>query len=350
MTDTPFDPDAPGAGGGIFGLPHTADDAAVVLLPVPWEATVSYGSGADEGPDAILAASQQVDLHDHENGTFFQRGIHMLAPSEEVRSFGREARTLVLSILAESEGVGVPTSLASDHPLAQKRARVDALGGALNEWVETECDRWRARGKLVGLVGGDHSSPFGAIRSATRTYGEIGILQIDAHADLRDAYMGFAWSHASIFHNVLAQIPAVSRLVQVGIRDLGTREAERIRSDSERIRTFFDLDLQRRTFDGEGWSRISAEIIDTLPEQVYVSFDIDGLDPSLCPHTGTPVPGGLSFHQASSLVSQVVSSGRKIVGFDLCEVAPAPSGDSEWDANVGARMLYKLIGHALRNW
>ena len=350
VTDMPFDPDAPGSGEGIFGLPHGPDGSAVILVPIPWEATVSYGSGTHLGPEAILEASQQVDLYDLENGRFFERGIHMLGIEEEIRDWGREARGLVESILAGTDGLGLPAGIDPRHPLAVERDRVDSLGAQLNVWLESECDRWRSLGKLGGVVGGDHSSPFGSIRSAARAHGELGILQIDAHADLREAYMGFTWSHASIFFNVLARIPEVSRLVQVGIRDLGTQEARRIEMDPERIRTFFDFDLETRRSEGQTWNALCREIVDALPRQVYVSFDIDGLDPSLCPHTGTPVPGGLTFFQASSLISQIVTSGRRIVGFDLCEVAPAPSGDSEWDANVGARLLYKLVGHALRGW
>ncbi|MEZ4649618.1 MAG: agmatinase family protein [Candidatus Eisenbacteria bacterium] len=348
MTGIPFDPDAPGTGDGIFGLPHTAEEADVVLLAIPWEATVSYGSGAHHGPEAIRTASQQVDLFDLENGRFYERGIHLLPSPPEVESQSEEARRLVKKILRDTDGAGLPESEPGTK-LAERLARVNELGSWLNEYVARECDAWRVKGKLVGLVGGDHSSPFGAMESAARAHGEFGVLQIDAHADLRPAFMGFEWSHASIFHNVLARIPEVTKLVQVGIRDLGNNEVAQIEGAPDRIRTYFDLEIQSRLADGVTWSDIRKAIVDTLPEQVYVSFDIDGLDPSLCPNTGTPVPGGLSFFQASSLIAEVTNSGRRIIGFDLCEVAPSPEGDSEWDANVGARILYKMIGHALRN-
>jgi agmatinase len=110
--------------------------------------------------------------------------------------------------------------------------------------------------------------------------------------------------------------------------------------------TFFDADIRRQLFDGEAWSRITHRIAAALPREVYLSFDIDGLDPALCPHTGTPVLGGLSFPEVSALMRAVVETGRRIVGLDLCEVAPDPGG-SEWDGNVGARVLYKMIGYAL---
>ena len=173
----------------------------------------------------------------------------------------------------------------------------------------------------------------------------MGILHIDAHADLRQAFEGFTWSHASIMYNVQDRIPNVSRIVQVGIRDMGLTEARLIDSSGGRIVTFFDPDLAGRLARGEPFARIAEEIASLLPAQVYISFDIDGLDPALCPHTGTPVPGGLSFHQATGLLAALVRAGRTIIGGDLDEVAPGPRGE-EWDANVGARILYKMIGSA----
>ena len=135
----------------------------------------------------------------------------------------------------------------------------------------------------------------------------------------------------------------IERLVQVGIRDLCEEEHERIASSGGRIRTFYDAELAQARFEGETWGQQCGRIVAELPKLVYVSFDIDGLDPALCPHTGTKVPGGLSFQMATALLAAVVRSGRRILGFDLTEVAPA-TDDTEWDQNVGARLLYKLIG------
>ena len=171
------------------------------------------------------------------------------------------------------------------------------------------------------------------------------MLHFDAHADLRRAYEGFEHSHASIMDNVV-EGTRIAKLVQVGIRDLCEEEAERIRGSGGKIVTFFDAELAEARFAGETWSKQCARIVDELPRTVYISFDIDGLDPALCPHTGTKVPGGLSFQMATSLIAAVVRSGRRLVGFDLTEVAPAQDG-SEWDENVGARLLYKLIGWSL---
>jgi agmatinase len=186
--------------------------------------------------------------------------------------------------------------------------------------------------------------PFGAIRAYAEHYPGLGILHLDAHADLRDAYEGFTWSHASIFHNVMTRIDGVARLVQVGVRDLGAAESRMIEESNGRIVTFFDPDLAAQKEEGKPWAAIADHIVSHLPETIYLSWDIDGLDPTLCPSTGTPVPGGLSWNEVIGLLRAIVRAKKRIVGLDLCEVAP---GDSEWDANVGARLLYKMIGFAL---
>jgi len=313
----------------------------VVVVPVPFAATTSYGGGAQEGPAAVLAASRQVDLYDRETGRPYASGIAMLDESERVRRCDREARALAEQVIA------VGGDVSSSPELAAALQRVNLLCGEVNELVYREVSSWLDRGKLVALVGGDHAVPFGCIQAHAERYPGMGILHLDAHADLRTAYEGFTWSHASIMANVLDHIPGVAKLVQVGVRDLSNQEAARIDASRGVIATFFDSDLAERRFEGEPWSRVVASIVAELPAEVYLSFDIDGLDPTLCPHTGTPVPGGLSFAEACALVSAVARSGRRIVGLDLVEVVPGPDGD-EWDGNVAARLLYKMIGHALR--
>jgi agmatinase len=337
-----FDPSGPARHEGLYGLPHTPEDARVVVIPVPWEATVSYGAGAADGPAAIHEASRQVDLLDRETGRPYAAGIAMLPIANEVRAWSDEARRLALPVI-EAGGPG------EDLARLQAVATVEALGERMNRWVYEQTRRLHDAGKLVGVVGGDHSVPFGAIQAAAERHPGVGILHVDAHADLRDAYEGFRWSHASIMFNVFRELPAVSRIVQVGIRDYGEDEDALILENPERLRTYFDPDLRWLIQDGEPWRRLAGRIVAELPRDVYVSFDIDGLDPALCPHTGTPVLGGLSFPEATSLLRLVVESGRRIVGFDLCEVAPDPERRSEWDGNVGARVLYKEIGFALQS-
>lgn len=312
-----------------------------MVVPVPFAATTSYGGGAQGGPAAVLSASRQVDLYDRETGRPYASGIAMLPESDLVRRCDREARALAEQVIA------VAGDVSSSPSLAAALQRVNLLCGEVNDHVYREVSAWLDRGKLVALVGGDHAVPFGCIQAHAERHPGMGVLHLDAHADLRSAYEGFTWSHASIMANVMDHVPGVAKLVQVGVRDLSNEEAARIDAARGVIATFFDNDLAGRRFDGEPWSQVVSSIVAELPGEVYLSFDIDGLDPTLCPHTGTPVPGGLSFPEACALVAAVARSGRRIVGLDLVEVVPGPDGD-EWDGNVAARLLYKMIGHALR--
>ncbi|MCC6647297.1 MAG: agmatinase family protein [Polyangiaceae bacterium] len=335
---TGFDPNAAAQpGSGVFGLPDDERSAGVILLQVPFDATTSYRRGAADGPAAIVEASRQVDLFDRELGRPYEAGIFACEPDPRIGEWNARARALADPILAAG-GAG------DDAALLGALAEVNALSERLDALVEEEVEGWLSRGKLVGVVGGDHATPLGAIAAHARRHPGLGVLHVDAHADLRDAYEGFTRSHASIMFNVLARCPDVARIVQVGVRDFGEGELEVQRRAGDRVRCFFDADLARAKLEGASWASLTAPIVAALPGQVYVSFDIDGLDPSLCPSTGTPVPGGLSFHEACYLLSAVARSGRRIVGFDLNEVAP---GEGEWDANVGARLLYKMIGCAL---
>lgn len=336
-----FDPSAPLVEGGIFGLPHTPEEAEAVLIPVPWEATVSYGAGTRNGPEAVLQASRQLDLLDREAGKPYEKGISMLPIPDKIARQSEDARQLAEPVIRAGGLV--------NKEMIEAANGVNHLCREMNDWVAETARTWLNRKKLVGVVGGDHSVPFGLIQAVGERLPAFGILHIDAHADLRNAYEGFTWSHASIMHNVIEHVPAVSRLVQVGIRDYSPDEFEFIEANSGRIFTHFDADLRNRVYAGDPWIEIVRDVIRDLPPLVHVSFDIDGLDPTLCPHTGTPVPGGLSFTEAVALIREVVESGREIVAFDLNEVAPDPSGASEWDGNVGARLIYKMIGFAFQS-
>ena len=331
-----FDPDAAATGDGIFGLPFTIEDARVVVIPVPFEATTSYGGGTSNGPAAVLEASRQVDLFDHETGKPYEAGIVMDAMPKKIARWNAEAKKIAAAVIAHGGVVDRKTRAAA--------AKVNEYSEKMNAWVYTRTRSLLDQGKMPVVIGGDHSVPFGAMRAYAETYPGMGVLHLDAHADLRDAYEGFTWSHASIFHNVATKIPDIAKLVQVGVRDLGHAENAMIANSRDRIVTFFDSDLARRKDEGMAFSKIADEIVAALPSHVYLSWDIDGLDPTLCPGTGTPVPGGLSWNEAIGLLRAIVRAGKRIVGLDLCEVSP---GDTEWDANVGARLLYKMIGFAL---
>jgi agmatinase len=332
-----FDPNSPGLlSNNIFGLPFSEEDARLVLLPVPWEVTVSYSNGTARGPEQIFKASLQVDIYDADVKDGWKQGFFMRESNRQLllkSDYLRKEAELYLKFLSEGGDVSENDFL--------RRSVDDVNRGTekMNEWVYAQTKELLENGKLVGLVGGDHSTPLGYYRAIGGQKGDFGILQIDAHADLRESYEGFKYSHASIMYNALAEVPQVKKLVQVGVRDYCDEEVNYIKNSDGRVVTFFDQDIKERQYEGETWKSICDAIINQLPQQVYISFDIDGLDPKLCPHTGTPVAGGLEGPQVFYLFKRLLESGRKLIGFDLTEVS---AGHDEWDANVGARMLFKL--------
>ncbi len=329
--------------GSYFALPFSEEEAALVLLPVPWDVTTSYRPGTANGPQAMLDASAQIDLYDLDNGEAWTKGIATIPESKKIGLLSASARKDAEAAIALLE-----EGAAEDDPaLAPFLSRVNKASRELNSYVYDRAREQLQRSKLVGLVGGDHSTPLGLIKALGEVHAEFGLLHIDAHADLRQAYEGFEYSHASIMYNTLQQVPQVTSLVQVGIRDLCTDEATLATGD-ERVQQFDDYRLNAALFSGKTWAQLCDDMLAKLPQKVYISFDIDGLSPDHCPNTGTPVPGGLSFHQACYLINRLVQQGKTIVGFDLCEVAPGPDG-SEWDATVGARVLYKLCGYCIRS-
>lgn len=331
-----FDPNGVGAAQAqIFGLPFNYDESRVIILPVPWDATASYRAGSAAGPEAIRRASPQLDLYDALAPDAWQEGFYLLQNSAEWSQRNRIVRPAVAEYIRLLESGGQPGLAVPE--------RVNGETEALRKWVFERTDETLRAGKIPAVLGGDHSTPLGAMQAALARHPGMGILQLDAHADLREAYEGFVHSHASIMYNALqAGIPS---LVQVGLRDLCQAEAELIRSEP-RIQAFMMHELDARRFGGESWASCCQSIIQALPPEVWISLDIDALEPSFCPHTGTPVPGGMSFGEMSFLLSEVVRSGKRIIGFDLTEVAPGDRKDDEWDANVGARVLFRLCSLA----
>ena len=331
MNEKDFNPNNPAASNAnIFGLPYTANQAELVLLPVPFEATVSYGAGAAQGPAAIFDASMQVDLFHPLVPEVWKRKIAMEDEPEAITNLSNDARKKAEEIIDS-----LMTGKSVDEKLLKA---VNDASEKMIAWVEERSANFLATNKTVGLIGGDHSTPLGLLNVLARN-NQFAILQIDAHCDLRKAYEGFEYSHASIMYNALKN-KNITGLTQVGIRDYCQEEIEYIGASRGRVRTFFDRDIQMAKIEGMPWAKECDRIIATLPDKVYISFDIDGLSPELCPNTGTPVPGGLSFAEAAFLIERVALHKKQIIGFDPNEVSPGKEGD--WDANVGARLLFQL--------
>jgi len=282
------------------GLPHNfggleepqsaLEHARAVVLPVPYDFTTSYQGGTRLGPAAILAASRNMELWDEEVGAVYRAGIHTLPELE-------------------------PTA-------AGPEAMVDRVEQA-TEWILTG-------GRLPAILGGEHSITTGAVRAAQRRYPGLSVLQIDAHGDMRDTYLDSPFSHACVMRRIREMVPAAS----VGIRSLSEEEAEYLKENpvpmwsTRRFRALPDL----------------SPVLDALTDDVFVTFDVDGLDPSVMPATGTPEPGGLDWYEAVDLL-RAVAEKKRIVGFDVVELAPM-NGQTASDF-LCARLVYRLIGLAL---
>ena len=329
-----FDPSGVGLdNGNLYGLPCDYDTAGIIIFGVPWEVTVSYHEGTAWGPARVLAASPQLDLYDLDNPEGWRQGIYMPPLSQHLLELNQQMREPANRVIAATES---GTATTDDAQLDADLAAVNEACEQMNIWLYHQATKAIDQGKQVGVVGGDHSVPLGYLRALAERVAEFGILHIDAHADLRLAYQGFRYSHASIMNNVL-NLPQVRQIVQVGIRDLCHDEVALINASRERIITHYDTVLKEKQYQGTPWMSQCDTIVSNLPQKVYISFDVDGLDPKLCPSTGTPVPGGLELEEVFCLLRQLIRSGRQIIGFDVCE-----TGDGEWDGNVGARVVYKL--------
>lgn len=338
MENNNFDPNGVGiANGNIFGFPVEENEANIVIIPVPWDATASYGKGTSDGPAVILEASTQLDFFHPQLANAWQTKVYMSPISEEMKAINDDLCVRGSEYISFLEEGG---QLSDNAHFQEVVNTINSTSTALMSNLEERATSLLNQGKLVAVLGGEHSTPLGLMRALDKQGQPFGILQVDAHADLRDAYEGFEQSHASIMYNVLQHCPNMQKLVQVGIRDVASTEFA-LSQESNRITTFYDWDIKKRQFEGETWKSIVDGIIRELPERVYISFDIDGLHPSLCPNTGTPVVGGFELEQINYLFFQLVEQGKQIIGFDLNEVSPGKEGD--WDANVGARALWNLV-------
>ena len=274
--------------------PHSLyGDAGFAVLPVPYDATVSYRSGSRYAPAAIIGASQQVELFDEELGTEgYQAGIATL-DAVEPDARGPEAM----------------------HEALFKHARKVVRDG-----------------KFLLALGGEHSISSALIRAVMTRHKKLSVLQVDAHCDLRDTYQGSPYSHACVMRRV---VEAGAEVVPVGIRNVSREEERFLRKSKIRPVTARDCMV-----DG-GWI---DRVLEGLGDEVYVTIDIDGFDPSCVPGTGTPEPGGLDWYQVTGLL-RLVAAEKRIVGADIVEVLPVPGQVvSEF---LAARLAYKLISYVV---
>jgi agmatinase len=336
-----FDPNGVGnTSNNIFGLPFDVSESKVVFIPVPWDVTVSNHEGTSQGPYRILENSFQIDLFDPFVPGAWKQGMAMeeIDPSILIRNKALRKKASKYIHFLEQGGVPEDNDLMLDI-----QDEINDACESLCLDIEMKALQYLENGQVPCIIGGEHSVPLGLIRALGRKHPGFGILQIDAHADMRDAYQGFEHSHASIMRNAL-DTEGVEQIVQVGIRELCHEEIKVISQNPKQVKTYFDRDVSQRMFEGETWMDICDEIAEKLPEKVYVSFDVDGLDPSLCPGTGTPVPGGLTFNQAIYLLETLVAKGKQIIGADLVETGP-----TTMDGIISTRILYRLAGILIKS-
>lgn len=273
--------------------------AAVHLLPVPFEATVSYGSGTAKGPRAILEASFQLELYD--------------------REFDCEPGVLY----------GVHTYNEMVLPAAPQLA-IDTISRRVSEVYSPHA--------LLGVLGGEHSITYGVVKGLLEVRDRpLTVVQLDAHCDLRDSYEGSPYSHASVSRRMLS-LPQVEQILQLGIRSLCTEEAEVAKSDS-RVRVWFTEDVHADRFEQELRERVRGK-------DIYLTVDVDGFDPTLIPSTGTPEPWGLTYAQGERIF-RILAEEANLVAFDCVELAPV-EGHHASDF-VAAKLVYRLMNLFLRD-
>ncbi len=328
---TYFDPNAVGKKGSIFGYPYNSEEADLVLIPVSWDATASYGGGTSFAPELILDESTLIDFSIPFVKRPYKYPVFMEPLENSMKLDSSTLRSKAEKLISKLEEVG---QLTNSEKVIQ--SEVNRGCEEMVKQVKRQAAQLLSEGKVVGTVGGDHSTSLGLIQALGEVHEEFGILQIDAHMDLRDAFGGFTHSHASVMKNALG-ISSLSKIIQVGIRDYCEEEESLLRAIVGRVEVYFDEVMQRKKWEKSSWPNQVKRIISKLPDKVYLSFDMDGLQQSLCPNTGTPVPGGLNFYEAVYLLEEIARSGREIIGFDISE-----TGNSIWDANVAARILFRL--------
>lgn len=277
-----------------LGIPAENSQAATspyVILPVPYEETATYGRGTQYGPAAIIAASQEVELFDDELGCEpYLVGIHT-APTAPITAAGAEAQNLI---------------------------------------VYEQCRELLHQGKVVGMLGGEHSISYGAVRASLELYPQLTVLQLDAHADLRDGYLGEPFSHASVMRRIR---DLTKTTVSVGIRNYSAEEHQYMLT--EHVRTFSAIEI----FTNPNWV---SDVIRLLSGDLYVTFDLDAFDPSILPATGTPEPGGLTWFPVLDLLKRAIFKCH-LVGFDVVELSPIEGNHSSDFA--AAKLVYKIIGY-----
>lgn len=329
-------------GGFYFRDAMSTQDADIVLVSAPWAVTSAGGEGAVYAPDAIIDASTAVSLYDVVSQTSISGRVATAEVDYDLQESSIQLGGDAAKVVSHIEDGG---TLSGDY-FARKVVRINLGFRDMHRSVGKRVFRFADKGKIVGVIGGDHSVSLGAVRSISAVHPGMGVLFIDSHSDLRPSGRIFDYSHLSVARNIVDEVAQVSKMVQVGVRDISQEEIE-FAEKHPKITLFCHEQMTAGRFSGRSWSEVCDDVVAELPKKVYISFDIDALSPECCPHTKRPVAGGMTFDEAVCLINRVAESGREIIGFDLTEIVPVM--ESGVDAAVGARMLVKLCAAALKS-
>ncbi len=347
-----------GLRGELFGKASTFEEASVVVVPVPYELTVSDRLGTGKAPEAVFAVSSQLDYGVYGVDRAWTLPIHGLADHDLITDLSTASSERWVDGDGDDDGNGALQSRvrayyarleAGEPPLSTNidtnigadvenklLSEVAEAYGVLLGAVRSTVHGILAKGKIAVVLGGEHSVSLGAIQAASAVYPNMGVLHIDAHMDLHASYGGMPSAHACVMHQVLATTGVP--ITQVGIRAFAPEEAAMAAAYSDRVRIFYQSQLDAQQFEGGTWQQCCSDIIETLPADVYISVDIDGLALANGLSTGTPVPNGLSLGAFYYLLAEVAKR-RRVVGCDLVEVVPSADGTAE---RVAATILYHL--------
>jgi len=305
---------APNENAGIFGLDSTSDTAEIILLSVPWDATTSFGNGCFESPEWIRKASHQLDFYSpHFDFRFMEKGVYL-----QISEQAHIEKLRHSTIKKVNDYRGGSTALLSEIEKACEEVRLQIYNQTTN---------YIKKNKRVGVIGGDHSVPLGYMLAIDENQSEpFDIIHFDAHLDLRDSYEGFSQSHASIMFNASKSLKNLNKIFHMGVRDFCKTEEDYAKTQGYKI--YDDMQIYQK-----GFQHCFNEVLSQVSSDYYLSIDIDGLDPSFCPNTGTPVPGGLSFLDMKYALLQLSNTQNQMIGFDLSETGP-----DAYDANVAARI------------
>ena len=330
-----------------FECDTSFEQSPLVLIPVTWSVTASYGLGTDKAPSLIRKASNQLDFFNPLFKCSYNDKIHFLKEDSIILSLNEQALSWVKDLRHQTKKDSNSYEIINEACYS------------MIDWVYEKSCKMLSKGKIPAVVGGDHSVSQGLVKAIGEKYkGDYGLLHLDAHADLRVEYEGFKYSHASVIYNVLQLESAPKKIVQVAVRDFCEEEYNLIQKEDS-IECFFDDWIYNQMFEGQSWAKLCEKMVSQLPKQVYISLDVDALNWTYAPDTGTPVPGGMSFNQVLYLLTELKRQNKKLIAFDVVETAGASfkkeelskdklfSHRLEWNGNVSARLLYYLSGLAL---